>query len=681
VIKEISSSFANYHSARRSSPSQDSVGSRLKIGSNERTFEGDRDQARDAQTEMQRKLPIGAELQPQGGVHFRVWAPESSSVSVELYSGGRISSVFPLHSESNGYFSGLIAEAKADSLYKLRLESGSFPDPVSRFQPEGPHGPSQIVDSSRFGWTDQNWMGRAVEDLVIYEMHIGTFTKDGTWRTAAEQLPELKDLGITMLEIMPLADFPGKFGWGYDGVDLFAPTRLYGTPDDLRAFINRAHELEMMVILDVVYNHIGPDGNYLKQFSQDYFTTKYSCEWGEALNFDGKNSDPVREFFTSNVRYWIEEFHFDGLRLDATQQIFDSSERHILADITTVARAAGRKRTIYIVGENEPQDTQLLRSCESGGFGLDAAWNDDYHHTAIVAATGKAEAYYSDYKGTPQEFISAIKHGFLYQGQWYKWQQKRRGTPALDLSPRKYVIFLQNHDQIANSLRGQRLHQITSPGKLKALTALTLLAPGTPMLFQGEEFAATSPFLFFADHNADLNRLVSKGRREFLHQFRTVACEECAGILAEPGDLATFNRCKLDFGDRERNRHIYKMHHDLLQLRKEDATIRNPDWIDGAVLGNDAFLLRYFSAEGMDRLLLVNLGIELYLNPAPEPLLAPPLNRGWRALWSTESPDYGGCGTPPLETQANWIILGHAAVLLKPNENSELPRVRLNQND
>jgi maltooligosyltrehalose trehalohydrolase len=520
-----------------------------------------------------------------------------------------------------------------------------------------------------------------VRDLVIYEMHIGTFTREGTFRAATEQLPELKRLGITMLEVMPLADFSGKFGWGYDGVDLFAPTRLYGNSDDVRAFVNRAHELGLMVILDVVYNHVGPDGNYLKEFSKDYFSTKYSCEWGEALNFDGENSGPVREFFISNARYWIDEFHFDGLRLDATQQIFDASEKYILAEISAAARAAGSGRSIYIVGENEPQHTKLVRAVESGGSGLDALWNDDYHHSAIVAATGNTEAYYTDYHGAAQEFISAFKYGYLFQGQWYKWQKKRRGTPTFDLSAKNFVVFLQNHDQVANSLRGARLHQITGPGKLKALTAMTLLGPSTPMLFQGEEFAASTPFLFFADHHPELRKLVRKGRGEFLRQFRSIACDECQSLLVDPGDEQVFLRCKLDFQERERNAPIYKLHHDLLQLRRQDQTISDPEFVDGAVLRSDAFVLRYFSTVGDDRLLLINLGPGLYLNPAPEPLLAPLEDHGWRTLWSSESPDYGGCGTPPLETQANWIIPGQAAILMEPDENNELPTARLSQED
>ncbi|HLP76688.1 MAG TPA: malto-oligosyltrehalose trehalohydrolase, partial [Candidatus Paceibacterota bacterium] len=499
-----------------------------------------------------------------------------------------------------GYFSAHIPEAGPGMLYKFQLDSGAFPDPASRFQPEGPHGPSQIVDAARFRWTDQEWRGVSREGQIICEMHIGTFTHEGTWRAAGEQLPELARLGITLLEVMPVADFPGRFGWGYDGVDLFAPTRLYGQPDDFRAFVNRAHELGLGVILDVVYNHVGPDGNYLKQFAEDYFTDRHTNEWGDAINFDDVNSAPVREFFVTNAAYWIDEYHLDGLRLDATQQIFDSSEAHILTVITRAVRETAKGRGTYIVAENETQDPRLARDPRGGGYGVDALWNDDFHHSARVAVTGRREAYCTDYHGTPQEFISAAKRGYLYQGQRYSWQDKRRGEPTTGLHPSQFVNCIQNHDQIANSLYGERLHQLTSPGRFRAITALMLLMPGTPMLFQGQEFAASTPFLYFADHNPDLAKLVAAGRRKFLEQFPSIACEESKSCLSDPESGRTFQRCKLDFSEREKNAGICAMHRDLIGLRRGEPLFRNPPpgSVDGAILGAEAFVLRYFSDQG-----------------------------------------------------------------------------------
>lgn len=621
---------------------------------------------------QQRRFPVGVEVLPEGA-HFRVWAPQRRRVEVVLEAPGDgqgSSRAFPLEFEGNGYYSGRVAEAAAGARYRYRLDGGPelYPDPVSRFQPEGPHGPSQIIDPRSFSWTDRDWRGAGLLGQVVYEMHIGTFTREGTWTAAERELPELARLGVTVLEVMPVADFPGRFGWGYDGVNLFAPTRLYGSPDDFRRFVDRAHAVGLGVILDVVYNHIGPDGNYLKDFANAYFTDRYKNEWGEALNFDGDLSGPVREFFTANAAYWIEEFHLDGLRLDATQQIFDNSPEHILTVIGRRVREAAQGKSTFLVAENEPQDTHLVRPPERGGYGLDAMWNDDLHHSMSVALTGRNEAYYSDFLGSPQELVSAVKWGFLYQGQYSRWQKKRRGTPGLDMAPAQLVTFMENHDQVANSGRGLRMHQLTSPGRLRAMTALLLLAPGTPMLFQGQEFATSSPFLFFADHNPELARLVFQGRNKFLAQFPSLAQPEMQALLANPSDPRTFERCKLDLAERERHAGIYALHHDLLKLRREDPAFhaQRHRGVDGAVLGPQAFVLRYFVEENADRLLLVNLGHDLHLNPAPEPLLAPPAGQRWKSLWSSENPRYGGCGTGPLEGEDGWHIPGEAAVALVP---------------
>jgi maltooligosyltrehalose trehalohydrolase len=619
-----------------------------------------------------RRLPVGADVLAEGGTHFRVWAPRRKKVEVIIESAaGDKSIAVELDPEPSGYFSGVAPQAQAGTLYRYRLDGGdSFPDPASRFQPEGPHGPSQVIDPASFRWTDDTWSGIDIEGQVIYEMHIGTFTSEGTWEAASRELKELADLGITVIEVMPVNEFPGRFGWGYDGVNTYAPTRLYGEPDDFRRFVDKAHSAGIAVILDVVYNHMGPDGNYLRQYSEHYFTHLHVTDWGEAINFYDDGSAPVREFFISNAGYWIDEFHLDGLRLDATQNIYDESEEHILAAIVRRAREAARPRSIIIVGENESQHTKLIRPPEQGGYGLDALWNDDLHHSAVVALTGHNPAYYTDYRGAPQEFISALKWGYLYQGQHYKWQKKRRGTPSLNIKPPAFILFIENHDQLANSARGDRMHKLTSPGRLKAMTALVLLGPGTPMLFQGQEFAASSPFLFFADHEPDLGKLVQNGRLEFLAQFPGLALKEMQAIIADPRDEATFNRSKLDFTDRERNREIYSMHRDLLKLRREHAAFRSqrPRAADGAVLAHEAFVIRFFAEESDDLLLVVNLGPDLALDPAPEPLLAPPEGKSWQILWSSEDPRYGGSGTPPLDTPDNWKIPGHAAVALYPQE-------------
>jgi len=645
-------------------------------------------------------MPVGAEAQPDGGVHFRVWAPDHRRVEVVL-EGPEPCVALPLIAEppgaappadeEYGYFSAFVEAAAAGTRYRYRLDDDAalYPDPASRYQPDGPHGPSVVVDPVAFPWTDHAWGGAALSGQVIYEMHIGTFTPEGTWAAATGQLAELAGVGITVLELMPFVEFAGRFGWGYDGVDLFAPTRLYGEPDDVRRFVDRAHAHGLAVIVDVVYNHLGPDGNYLPAFAKGYFTDKYETDWGAAVHFDGPGCGPVREFFIANAGYWIDEFHCDGLRIDATQAIFDASPVHILTEIGRRARVAARGRQTIIVAENEPQDTDLIRPVDKGGNGFDGLWNDDFHHAAMVALTGRNEAYYRDHLGMPQEFISTAKYGYHYQGQHYTWHGERRGKPSSGLPPAAFVTFIQNHDQLANSGQGLRAHVLTSPGLYRAMTALMLLMPGTPMLFQGQEFAASAPFLYFADHAPELTALVRKGRRETVAQFASGAQPDVQVRLDDPGSLTTFERCKLDFSERESHVEMYALHKDLLRLRRDDPPLaaQRPRGVDGAVLGPEAFVLRFFGRDWDaaydesddllgDRLLIVNFGRDLDLSPAPEPLLAPPYGHRWAVRWSSEDPRYGGGGTPPPEgDKGRWHLLGRAAVVLAPEpEPTQTPK-------
>ena len=483
----------------------------------------------DTTRSFKRRYPIGAELIGPDQTHFRVWAPKAQRVDLVLEgSAAKIpgKEFHALASEKGGYFSGS-ANAGAGACYRFRVNDKSYPDPASRFQPDGPHGPSCIVDPAGFRWTDSHWPGVILKGQIIYEMHIGTFTKEGTWRAAAQQLEELAHIGITVIEMMPVADFPGKFGWGYDGVDLFAPSHLYGVPDDLRSFIDRAHSLGLGVILDVVYNHFGPEGNYLGAFSDDYLTRGNENEWGDAINFDGPDSEPVREFFITNGRYWIEEFHFDGFRFDALHAVRDRSNEYIIGAVARAARKAAGTRSIILIAENDRQEAKMVRPRTQGGDDLDGMWNDDFHHSAVVALTGRKEAYYDDYRGTPQEFISAAKYGFLYQGQALSWQKALRGSSALGISPEKFVCFIENHDQIANTGPGERVRFQTSPARYRAMTALLMLGPWTPLLFQGEEFGASSPFMFFADMgDVSVRNAIRKGRAEWLAPFLSLSEEE-----------------------------------------------------------------------------------------------------------------------------------------------------------
>jgi len=618
---------------------------------------------------MQRRYPIGAEIISENETHFRVWAPKADKLAVALEKRTN-----PLMSEGDGYFSGTV-NCGAGARYKFQINDGdAFPDPASRFQPDGPHGASCVIDPFSFKWTDANRRGVKLAGQIIYEMHIGTFTPAGTWQAAIDKLSDLKGSGITLLELMPIADFPGRFGWGYDGVNLFAPTRLYGIPEDLRAFIDRAHALGLGVILDVVYNHFGPDGNYLGAFSNDYLRRDKENDWGDAINFDRENCGPVREFFITNGRYWIEEFHFDGFRFDATQCIFDRSEEYIVGAIGRAARATAGERSIVLFAENERQEAKLIRTREEGGDDLDGVWNDDWHHAAIVALTGRNEAYYSDYTGCPQEFIAAAKYGYLYQGQPYSWQEAPRGYPSLDLKAEAFVSFLENHDQVSNSATGDRVRLQTSPGRYRAMTALLLLGPWTPLLFQGEEFGASTPFLYFSEVGDEkLREAVKKGRFEFLAQFPSAASEDVQAKLAVPYEMETFSRSKLDWSEREKNQALSDLHRDLIKLRRDDSRLchQSEGGIDGAVLRSESFVLRYFGNENDDRLLVINLRSREELTPVPEPLLAPPSDCQWEILWTSESRRYGGPGSVDIATEEKWVLPAESALVFRPRRRTQ----------
>jgi len=578
-----------------------------------------------------------------------------------------------LDAEPDGYFSGFAPSAQTGQRYGFQLddEERLYPDPASRFQPDGPHGESEVVDPATYAWRDANWRGPQLQGQVLYELHVGTFSPEGTWGGVLERLPHLADLGVTLIEVMPVAEFAGGFGWGYDGVDLFAPTRLYGRPDDFRRFVDAAHLAGMGVVLDVVYNHFGPVGNYLGQYSTHYHSQKHQTDWGDAINYDADHCHGVRELVISNAGYWIDEFHIDGLRLDAVHAIVDDTDDHVLAALTRRVREAAGERSTLVFAENEFQQSHLVRKAERGGYGLDAAWNDDFHHAARVAMTGHNEYYFGDYQGTPQELISAVRWGYLYQGQWNARQRRTRGTAGLDLAGPAFVHFLQNHDQVANSPRGWRAHQLTSPGRHRALTALWALAPGTPLVFQGQEFSASAPFLYFADHEDDLRDQVRAGRRAELRHFRGLSARDASECFDDPCAEDTFQRCKLDWNELVQHPQAYAMHRDLLCLRREDPVFsaQRADCIHGAVVASEALLLRYLGEGGDDRLLLVNLGRDLEWRPLAEPLAAPPLGTRWRLLWSSDDPRYGGLGTPQLDPRS-WHIQGHSAIVLAAHRDN-----------
>lgn len=620
-----------------------------------------------------RRLPIGAERVRRGeedGVCFRCWAPDWDVVTLVLEGDGERARAIPMRREERGYASVFVPGVGPGARYRYRLGDALHADPASRFQPDGPFGPSEVIDPSTFVWTDDGFVGRAADEHVLYELHIGTFTHEGTFAAATARLPYLRALGITTIELMPLGDFGGSRGWGYDGVNLFAPYRCYGRPDELRAFVDAAHALSLSVILDVVYNHLGPAGNSLFVFADQYRARRPGNEWGDALNFDGPGSEAVRELFIANSTYWIDEFHFDGLRLDATQAIVDSSTEHVIAVIARAARSAGGTRPIFLTAENEPQTIRHVASPARDGFGLDAMWNDDFHHSARVAFTGAIDGYLHDYRGTPQELLSAMKRGFLYQGQMYPWQRNPRGTPSLHVGPQRFVHFLTNHDQEANLALGARLVTQGSAARLRALTAMLLLGPSLPMLFQGQETGTERPWYFFVDHDETLNAAVRQGRERFVTQFARFTRGVVEARLPAPGDPTTFAACKLEDAERDLESPWVRLHRDLLALRSADDVfrLRGEVMLDGAVLNEHAFVLRWIASDhARDHVLLVNLGAALHLESCAEPLLAPPhAETVWELAWSSEDAAYGGYGAydQPL-SRAGVRLAAESATLLR----------------
>jgi maltooligosyltrehalose trehalohydrolase len=606
-----------------------------------------------------RHLPIGAECVGEA-VHFRVWAPLHHDVDVVIGE-----ETWPLNNEGTGYFSAGVAGAGPGTLYRFQIDGDKelYPDPASRSQPFGPHGPSEVICPDLFEWKHPR-LGARRENQVIYEMHLGTYTREGTFAAAASKLGRLADLGISVIELMPVNEFAGRFNWGYDGVDLYAPCHVYGRPDDFRAFIDAAHGHGLAVILDVVYNHLGPDGNYLSKFSPAYFSKGRSTEWGDGINFDEAHSAGVRQFFTANAGYWVTEFRLDGLRIDATQTLHDSSPVHILCEITEAARAAS-KEPLLIVAENEPQNAELLRTPGTAGAGICALWNDDFHHAARVALTGHNEAYMSGYLGSAQEFVSLARHGFLYQGQYFEWQRKPRGHRARHIPGCGLIAYLENHDQVANGGFGKRLASLCAPAELRALTALLLLGPATPMLFQGQECGTEVPFVFFADHPPELATPTRAGRLKFLSQFPSLATPGIQSELPSPEQSSTFERCKLTDADLAPNA-AYRFHQDLIRMRRRDPAFaaQRPECVEGAVLNSRAFVLRFATPGAAERLLVINLGMDLHLANRAEPLLAPPAGARWAQLWTSEASCYGGNGSPRAVTSDGLHFQGRSALVL-----------------
>jgi maltooligosyltrehalose trehalohydrolase len=602
------------------------------------------------------------------GCRFRVWAPEASLVSVVLEGGGD----YPMGKSADGYFHITVPGCEPGNLYRYRVDGqGPFPDPASRFQPRGVHGPSQIVDPSAFAWSDHGWTGIAREDLILYELHAGTFTPEGTFLSAAARLPELQELGVTAVELMPVADFAGDRNWGYDGVALFAPARCYGTPDELRRFVDTAHRLGLAVFLDVVYNHFGPDGAYHSAFSEHYFSKAHNSPWGDGINFDGPNSEPVRDFVIENALHWVHEYHVDGLRLDSTHAIVDDSPRHIVASLASAVRtslAASGRRGI-VIAEDVRNVASIVQAEHDGGWGLDAVWADDFHHQVRRALAGDHDGYYEDFDGSATAIAETARKGWFYCGQYAPHYGKERGTDPTGLEYTRFVLLLQNHDQIGNRAFGDRLHHTIDVAAYRAASALLLVLPEIPLLFMGQEWAASTPFLFFTDHHPELGLAVTEGRRREFGTFRAFANPEIRDAIPDPQALSTFVSSRLCRREREQEPHasVLRLYGALLALRKSEPALRGAGRsgeLTAAASGEDALIIRR-EAGGREVLAVIRLR-----GAGAVDLGAWLADGGWQTVLTTEDPRFATDGVPPAIDLAGAAIRFErpGAVLLRKGE-------------
>lgn len=520
-------------------------------------------------------MPFGTASLDTGGTRFNLWAPRAGSVHLCCAHCQKDPVLLAMPRQDDGWFS-LETKAPAGTRYHYLIDQKHVvPDPASRYQPDSVHGESQIIDPESFWWQDSSWRGRPWSEAVIQEIHVGAFSPEGTYEGVTRRLDHLADLGFTALELMPLADFPGRFGWGYEGVALFAPCARYGHPDSLKNLIQQAHLRGMMVLLDVVYNHFGPEGNYLHFYAPTFFHSNRHTPWGAAINFDGRDSLWVRRFFIDNALYWLEEFHFDGLRLDAVQAIIDESLTHFLDELSeTVAAGPGKDRHVHLVLENGDNAVRFLTPHRSSGYsGGRSQWEDDFHHSVHVVATGEDAGYYRDYHPDPMVHLGrCLSEGFSFQGEFSRYFGKKRGSPSKYLPPECFVIFLQNHDQIGNRPQGERLDSLVDAKVMRALTALLLLAPQPPMLFMGQEWGSLRPFFFFSDLEPRLHPAIIAGRgREFVHFFR-LSPDDRPPAFPDPTREETFLQSRLDWAEAQLPQHQESLdfHKKLILLRKRE---------------------------------------------------------------------------------------------------------------
>ena len=583
------------------------------------------------------KLDLGATVDGPKGVYFRVWAPGKESVSVKIISAGKAGEIL-LNKDAKGYFAGIAEGVRSGDLYYYILDRDyRYPDPASRFQPQGVHGPSQVVDPGEFLWDDYEWRGISLRDFIIYELHAGTFTKEGTFESIIPLLDYLADLGITAIELMPVAQFPGNRNWGYDGVYPFAPQNTYGGPGGLKKLINAAHKKGLAVILDVVYNHLGPEGSYLGRYGP-YFTDRYRTPWGEAINFDGPYSNEVRHFFIENALYWIDEFHIDALRLDAVHGIFDFSAGHFLRELCDSVHLHAQRlgREVSVIAESDLNDARIIDPPEIGGHGLDAQWSDDFHHSLHALITGERMGYYEDF-GKMEHLEKAFREGYVYTGQYSRYRKRRHGNSPKDRAAYQFVVFSQSHDQVGNRMAGDRLSRALPFEKLKLVAGVVILSPFLPLLFMGEEYGETAPFCYFTSHSDhDLIQAVREGRKK---EFASFGWRD---DIPDPQDEKTFLDSKLNLDLSREGVHgvLYGYYTELVRLRKDIPALRDPVKENMEVSGfedDKALYLRRW-IKGDELFCLYNFGDDI-LNAGLE------LPEGtWEKVMESSAEKWGGRG-------------------------------------
>lgn len=611
---------------------------------------------------------LGARLQ-QDSTQFNIWAPELDSLQLVLEKANGSSQEYEMTKLDTGICSLLVEGVKAGDRYQYRVNGqGPFPDPVSYFQPEGVHGHSEIIDLTQFAWSDNDWQAPPLKSMSFYELHVGTFTEQGTYQGVIEKLPYLVDLGITAIELMPVGDFPGNHNWGYDGVAIYAPARCYGRPEELQQLVNEAHRHGLAVFLDVIYNHLGPDGNYTGVYSPYYVSSKRKTPWGDSLNFDDDHSEHVRNFFIENALHWLHQYHFDGLRLDATHAIHDDGEQHFLAELTERVEREGPNREVLLIAEDHRNLANMMKSRSESGWGLHGVWADDFHHQNRRLLHGDDDGYFRDFRGTTADLATTIHQGWFFTGQYSVHLDEPRGTDPMELLPSQFVVCLQNHDQVGNRAMGERLHQQIDLAAWRAASAVFLCCPETPLLFMGQEWAADSPFLFFTDHNEELGPLVTQGRREEFKHFKIFADPEVREQIPDPQATSTFTKSRLNWEELGRESHAgtHRLYQALLQLRHSEPALQSDDRsiFHVQALSENALLLERIG-EGTERLTIVchyrGRGIVDLSESLPK--------CNWEVILTTEDDAFTTAGQRPtiewIDSSAKIEFTGPAAVILK----------------